>query len=162
MRKLKNLGARPAGGFTLIEMMVVVLIAAILTIIAVPSYTSQVRKSHRTEAKSMLLDLAAREERFIATNGVYSNTASDLGLGSTATWPVTVGSGYYTVAQPTISAPAAGTSTTAATPAKFSFTATATSVGSQTKDTQCYSFTIDQTGLQSSLNSAAGASTGCW
>jgi type IV pilus assembly protein PilE len=156
MRKLHNLGARPAGGFTLIELMVVILIVTILTVIAVPSYLNQTLKSHRSEAKSIMMDLAAREERFIATNGVYSATASDLGLSG---WG-SVGSGYYTIAAPTISAPVAGTSTTAATPAKFSLTAT--SAGNQTKDTQCATFTIDQTGLQTSTNSAAGTSTGCW
>ena len=161
MRKLPNFGARPASGFTLIELMVVVLIATILTIIAVPSYTSQVRKSHRTEAKSILMDLAAREERFMATNGVYSSTASDLGLSG---WG-SMGSGYYSIGTPTIVAPAAGTATTAATPATFILTAIATTLGNQQNDTQCYSFTITQAGVQTSMNSPAlgsTATTGCW
>ena len=154
MRKFPNFGARPASGFTLIELMVVILIVAILTIIAVPSYRSQTLKSHRTEAKSTLMDLAAREERFLATNGVYSGTATDLGLSA---WG-SVGNGYYTVAISNVTAAAAGSATTAATPAKFTLTATATSVGNQTQDTKCNSFTIDQSGLQSS----APATTGCW
>jgi type IV pilus assembly protein PilE len=160
MHKLPSFGPRPASGFTLIELMVVVLIATILTVIAVPSYISQVRKSHRTEAKSILMDLAAREERFMATNGVYSITASDLGLTG---WG-SMGSGYYTIAAPTVTAPAAGTATTAATPATFSFTATATSFGNQLNDTQCITFTLTQAGVQSSTNAVTGgsATTGCW
>jgi type IV pilus assembly protein PilE len=161
MRKLHNLAARPAGGFTLIELMVVVLIVTILTVIAVPSYLNQTLKSHRSEAKSILMDLAAREERFIATNGVYSTLPSDLGLGPTGTnWPVTVGSNYYQIDAITVQAPAAGTATTAATPATFSITAEA--INGQAKDTSCAKFTVTSAGLQTSVNSAAGTSTGCW
>jgi len=47
-------------GFTLIELMVTVAIVTILATIAVTSYTSQIQKSRRTEAKSALLDLAGR------------------------------------------------------------------------------------------------------
>jgi type IV pilus assembly protein PilE len=50
-------------GFTLIELMVTLAIAAILLSIVVPTYQAQVRKSRRTEAKTAILDFAAREER---------------------------------------------------------------------------------------------------
>jgi type IV pilus assembly protein PilE len=157
MRKFHNLGARPASGFTLIELMVVVLIATILTIIAVPSYTSQVRKSHRTEAKSIMLDLASREERYLATNGAYSSTSTDLGIPA---WG-SMGSGYYLITISNVQAPAAGTSTTAATPATFTLTATATTVGNQNKDTNCKVMTITQAGVQSSTD-GTNVTTGCW
>ena len=85
---------RAARGFTLIELMVVVVIATILLSIAVPSYMSQMRQSRRTEAKTAVLDLAGREERFLATNGVnYSQQAADLGY--PALPAVGIGSGYY-------------------------------------------------------------------
>ncbi len=54
-------------GFTLIELMVTIMVAAILAAIAVPSYTSQIRKSRRTEARNAVLDAAAREERLFAS-----------------------------------------------------------------------------------------------
>ena len=159
MPKLSSSGPRPASGFTLIELMVVVLIVTILTVIAVPSYLNQTLKSHRTEAKSILLDLASRQERFMATNGVYSAAATDMGY--TGTWPQNVGSNYYSVSMPNgVTAAGAGTATTAATPAKFVFTATA--IGNQTKDTLCATLSIDQTGSQTSTNSTGGNSTGCW
>ena len=153
MSKFSNFNARPTGGFTLIELMVVVLIITILTVIAVPSYLNQTLKSHRTEAKSILMDLAAREERYMATNGVYSVTASDLGLSA---WGA-MGSNYYSIAAPTVTAAAPGTATAAATPATFSFTATA--INGQTKDTACTSLSINQAGLQTSTGTAT---TGCW
>jgi type IV pilus assembly protein PilE len=161
MRKFAHFGARPAVGFTLIELMVVVLVITILTVIAVPSYLSATLKSHRAEAKSVMLDLAARQERFMATNGAYSQAPSDLGYtGSTWGTGITVGSGYYSVSLTNFAAASAGTATTAAIPAKFQFTATA--INGQTKDTQCNTFTIDQSGLQLSTHSAAATSTGCW
>ena len=71
---------RALRGFTLVELMVVVVIATILLSIAVPSYMSQVRQSRRTEAKTAVLDLASREERYFSTNGsIYSVTPADLG-----------------------------------------------------------------------------------
>ena len=54
-------------GFTLIELMVTVAIVAILATIAATSYTSQVMKSRRTDARNVLLDLAGREEKIFST-----------------------------------------------------------------------------------------------
>ena len=67
-------------GFTLIELMVTVLIVSVLVAIAVPSYIDKVRKSRRTDAKTALLDLAGREERFYNTNNTYSIAAAGSGL----------------------------------------------------------------------------------
>lgn len=157
MRKLQNLSARPAGGFTLIELMMAVLIITILTVIAVPSYTTYVLKSHRTEAKSMLMDIAAREERYMSTNGVYATDPTQLGL---TAWGV-MGSGYYMVTISNVAAAKSSTSTTAATPATFLLTATAT--GNQVRDTQCGYLSVDQSGNQASGISASNQLTyTCW
>ena len=53
-------------GFTLVELIVAMVILATLTAIAIPSYSIYVLKSHRTEAKSALLDLASLEERYFS------------------------------------------------------------------------------------------------
>ena len=45
-------------GFSLIELMIVVAIVAILGTIAYPSYQQYVLRSHRVEAKAMLLNAA--------------------------------------------------------------------------------------------------------
>src|SRR5215469_3360224 len=82
-------------GFTLIELMVVVVIATILLSIAVPSYKSQVRQSRRTEAKTAILDLSGREERYLSTNpSAYTNNPTFLGYGGFGVGNP-IGSGYY-------------------------------------------------------------------
>ena len=141
-------------GFTLVELLVVITIGAILLSIAVPTYQAQVRKSRRTEAKTALLDLASREERYMSTNNAYSNTAANLGYSAL---PTAVGSGYYRLSIP---APVASTATA---PASFTATATVVSGRGQEKDTSCYSFAVDSKGRQTSLNSVGADSSGiCW
>ena len=140
-----------AKGFTLIELMVVVIIVAILAAIAIPGYTSQIRKSRRTEARSALLDAAAREERFFATNNFYTVATSDLGYGA-GPWPVKVGNSYYQLN--------AGACTIVNTHCT-DYTLTATAINSQVKDTACATFTLSQTGSQGFTGTAATAAT-CW
>jgi type IV pilus assembly protein PilE len=157
---------RAAGGFTLIELMVVVVIATLLLSIAVPSYMSQVRQSRRTEAKNAVLELAGREERFFATNGVnYSQLAADLGY--TALPAVRVGSGYYNLSVCTPAA--AGCGGTPAPPATWAVPATpnylvvAVPTAAQTGDTQCAAFFVDSTGKQMAVDSGgADVTTNCW
>jgi type IV pilus assembly protein PilE len=135
-------------GFTLVELMVTILVAAILAAIAIPGYTNQIRKSRRTEARNAVLDAAAREERFFATHNVYSLTNTDLGYGTVAAPVVDVPVGlYYTL-------------TVKCTAACAGFTVTASPAGTQLKDTACTAFTVDQTGLQTAI--PAANTTTCW
>lgn len=141
-------------GFTLVELMVVVVIASILMAIAIPSYKNSIRKSRRTDAKTALLDLAGREERYNSTVGGYTNAAASLGYGA---FPTAVGSGYYTIAAPV---PLTGGSFagTATTVPSFSITATPVVGSDQAKDTACGAFTLTSTGLQT----VSGTATDCW
>jgi type IV pilus assembly protein PilE len=148
-----------AGGFTLIELMVTVIVVAILASIAIPSYTGQVRKSRRTEAKNALLDLAGREERYMSTNGAYTALGTQLGYPADA-WPQATSSGYYNLKITNVAAAVVGTATTAGTPATFLITATA--ANSQAKDTQCASLTVDQKGAQLAYTSGSVATTEGW
>jgi len=142
-----------AGGFTLVELMIVIVIASTLLAIAIPSYIDKVRKSRRVEAKTALLDLAGREERFFNTNNTYSSTPADLGYGAVAaSFPMAVGSNYYQVSV-AFTPVAVGPPLVAPT-----YTITATAINDQLKDTQCQTFTLTNTGLQTSTPNA----TACW
>ena len=64
-----------AGGFTLIELMVVVAVVAILAAIAIPSYQESVRKSRRGQAKADLVEVATLAERYRTVNNQYTGFA---------------------------------------------------------------------------------------
>ncbi|MCM5681506.1 type IV pilin protein [Schlegelella sp. S2-27] len=84
-------------GFTLIELMIVVVVVAILSALAFPSYVEAVRKSRRAEAKTALLELAARQERYFTTHNAYAETPPFLGYAGSE-FPVEVRFGttaYY-------------------------------------------------------------------
>lgn len=161
--------SRQSRGFSLIELMITVVIVAILASIAIPSYNAYVLKSHRTEAKTALLDIVSMEERYLSTNAQYTKVAANLGYGAgpadlTAT-PMVVGSGYYQVQMPAGQPVAAtvATAAAAATPASFSITAVPVPGNMQVNDTACASFTVTSTGARTALNSGgADATPTCW
>jgi type IV pilus assembly protein PilE len=147
---------RRSSGFSLIELMIVVVIATILAAIAIPSYNSQIRKSRRIEAKTAIMDLAAREERYYATQSTYSQDPVALQYGAGAAWPVSTGN-YYEILSVTATAPTAtatGTYVLQVTPAAGS---------TQLKDTNCQMFIVDQTGKQTSQDGSGNDTTmTCW
>ena len=53
-------------GFTLVELLIVVVIISILTAIAYPTYTNQVRKARRLDAEGVLMALSNVMEQDIA------------------------------------------------------------------------------------------------
>jgi type IV pilus assembly protein PilE len=141
-------------GFTLVELLIVVVIATILVAIAVPSYQAQVQKSRRTDARNALLDIAGREERYLSVANSYSALPTDVGYPGAA-WPQLVTNGYYNVTVVTPDPAYAGTGA--------SFVITATAAGIQTGDTACFTFTVNQIGQQTA-KTAGGVdnSTTCW
>lgn len=137
-------------GFTLIELMITVAIVALLASIAYPSYLSYVRKSKRTDAKTSLLDLAAREERWYTTNNAYTSNGSNLGYSSD--FPVSVPGGTSAATYILTISVSASTSTT--------FTATAAPAGSQASDS-CGTYTVTDAGVQSTTGGTTDSQS-CW
>jgi type IV pilus assembly protein PilE len=72
-------------GFTLIELMIVLVVAAVLAAIALPSYTDYVRRSKLAEAHANLADLRVKLEQFYQDNRNYGSTAATCGAGVPAT-----------------------------------------------------------------------------
>lgn len=131
-------------GFTLIEMMVVVVLIGILAAIAYPSYIEYITRSNRTEGMALLNDAAARQERYFAQNTVYitdTDHISSLGLSATST------SGYYQLEVDKKEGDGG-------------YTLTAKPQGSQaTRDTICGFLTLDAKGLK---GSEKGNIDRCW
>lgn len=64
-------------GFTLIELMIAVVVVSILAAIAIPSYSSHVRKTERKVAVGKILEIAGRLEQFKTQRFSYP-TGDDL------------------------------------------------------------------------------------
>ncbi len=65
-------------GFTLVELLVVVLIIGILAAIALPQYEKAVEKSRASEVYNILKDIYTAETIFFMTNGRYTANLSEL------------------------------------------------------------------------------------
>ncbi|TBR39753.1 MULTISPECIES: type IV pilin protein [Dyella] len=130
-------------GFSLIELMVVVMIIAILVAVALPSYRKYVVRTHRTDAQRALLDLATRQEQYFYSHNAYATAIADLGASST------VQGGLYQ-----ITTPIAASST--------DYTIVATAVGTQQRDdAPCQSMSMNRAGVQTSTGTTANNPV-CW
>ena len=138
-------------GFTLVELMIAVAIVGILAAVAYPAYLQSIRKSRRADAKTALLDLAARQERYSSVNNVYTNVPSQLGYVATGdAYPVNIvssGQANYQLSV-TVGAPAT------------TYTATATPIGGQSLD-GCGTYSISSLGVQSNTGNTV-ATADCW
>ena len=137
-----DLNNKKQAGFTLIELMIAVVVVAILAMVAIPAYNDSVTKGRRSDAKSTLTTMAARQEQFFMDNKRYTADLTELGY-ATANNVDSV-DGYYSVS-------AAAT----ATPPTFDLTA----VPKKT-DNDCKNFTLDEQGTQG-VSGAKGADL-CW
>lgn len=78
--------ARRQAGFTVIEVMVVVVLIGVLAAIALPSFASESRKAKGdAEVNAFFAELAVREEQYAIENGAYLST----GASESATFPAT-------------------------------------------------------------------------
>jgi type IV pilus assembly protein PilE len=145
-------------GFSLIELVVVVTMVGILAAIAFSSYQGSVLSSRRTDAKTAILDIAAREERFFSTNNSYTNVPSQLGY-TGAAFPIVVGSGYYQAMVPPPQAAVQNTTVVPPTYTPASYTVIVTPIGTQTNDSACVTYTLQSNGQIQVLNSAGNDNT---
>lgn len=127
----RSLSARSQGGFTLIELMIVVAIVAVLAAIGIPSYRQHAMKSNRAAAEAFLQQVANRQEQYVLNARVYTNNMASLKLGV----PDNVFNNYTV----TINVPS--------TPPSY-YTITAVPTGGQVNDTVCGNIALDQAGTK--------------
>lgn len=127
-------------GFSFIEIMIVLAIAAILGSIALSSYSDSVMKSKRTDAKDTLVTTSTKLEKCKTLYGAYNNANCSIQSGDT----ITSTGGLYSIAVNVPSATA------------YTLTATPVANQSQAQDSDCLSITLDNLGVQ------GGTTVNCW
>lgn len=127
-------------GFTLIEVMIVVVIIGILAAIAIPAYQNSVIKSNRSEAKATLMDIAQGLQRCYTVYGRFNSDDCNIYNQLDGDSITSEGRGFYQI-----------TGEIDAT----SFTLTADPVlMPQTNDAICPSLTLNHLGVK--------GGPGCW
>jgi type IV pilus assembly protein PilE len=74
---MPRLARRPAPGFTLVELCVVLAVSGVLATIAWPSFQSQLQRGRRADAVTALLRVQLAQENYRSHHGLY---ASQLGV----------------------------------------------------------------------------------
>ena len=96
-------------GFTIIELMIVVVVIAVLSAIALPSYTDYVTRSKLAEAYAHLADLRVKMEQYYLDNRRYSSNAGGGTCGIPGgNTPTTQGTKYFDFTCASSNANAAG------------------------------------------------------
>lgn len=122
-------------GFTLTELLIVVVIIGILTAITYPAYRGFVLESNRSDAHISLLEASQQLERWFTENNTYAGytyNGTDIRTSGTA---AASRQGHYGL-QFTVDPGAAG------------YTLGASAIGGQTDDSGCTTLTVDQAGLR--------------
>ena len=115
-------------GFTLIELMVVVIIISLLAMVAIPSYNTSVAKARRADAQSSLSSFATAMERHFTENGTYLGAAGSVGT------PVNTGSPWVFFTATPIDGDVKFYNLTIHAATAGSYTLRATPIGGQTED----------------------------
>lgn len=138
-----------AAGFTLIEMMIAVAVAGVLSSVAYPSFVGQVQKVRRTDAVVAMMQVQWAQERWRSNNTAYGSLA-EIGMNATSA------AGYYSLQ-------VNGNSTS-------SYEVLATANGAQARDANCAHLKLSMLGANTVYASGPDADVGntasvnrqCW
>lgn len=149
-------------GFTLVELMVVVIIVAILASVAIPAWRAHVVRSNRSSVQAFMMQVANKQEQVlldlrsyvnVANNAAFLNKPTDLVSGLNMSVPPGVAA-YYNLAVSAVAATAV---------AQPGFTVYAYPYGpQQVDDKQCQILTLAQDGTKGQIGGTAPTPTICW
>lgn len=150
-------------GFTLIELMIVVVILAVLVAIVLPSYQQQIQKARRADVMDALTDCAAAQARYYTTapSPTYLDTAGlvrERLCNPDAADVLSSKEGFYTLTE-------TGPGRCIDNNTKWCFTLTAVPAAgsSQLSDNQCAVWTIDHRGNKTASDTAGNDTRDfCW
>ncbi len=125
-------------GFTLLELMIVLVVLTVLVALALPSYRAYAIRGNRTEGIDALMAAAVCQERIYTRTNAYDATQCGR---------LTVNGNYII--------------TVATQNSDQEFTLTATPQGGQTEDS-CGALAVVQTGARQANGSGGTAAARCW
>jgi len=128
------------GGFTLIELMIVIAVLAIVTVAAVAGYGSSTMKARRGTAEGCLMEAAQFMERHYTINMTYAGANPNLACTADL-------ADYYNFGFD-------------GAPDATSYKLRAIPIGSQASDTRCGTLTLDNAGSKTASGTAGVE--GCW
>ena len=132
-----KLNRKSSAGFTLVELMIVIVIIGILASVAYPSYLNQVTAAKRSDGQVALMNASQDLERCFTEYNAYNN--------ANCTFDATSPEGHYAI--------------TRTVNAATNFTLQAAPNASQT-DPLCANLTLTSTGVQG--KSGTGTVAECW
>lgn len=135
-------------GFTLLEMLIVLLIAGILLSFAFPSYQTYWTRAHRLEGQMGLLDLANQMELYYAKYGTYTDAVIGSGTEHDVMSESLTTEGWYKLVIQSASA------------THFNLQAIPQNTQAQ-QDTLCQTLQFNDQGIQSIVG-GTGAWAECW
>lgn len=136
-----------SAGFTLIEVLIVMIIIGVISSYAFASYKASLLKSRRTDAQTGLTMEAQVLERCYSQNFSFKNCDNG---GTPLPSSAPSQSGFYTV-------------TLSATTTSYTISAAPVVSGPQKDDTDCYYFSINDSSVKkANSKSGSDATTKCW
>lgn len=138
---------RQQKGFTLIELMIIVLIVAILSTIALQTYSGYMLRAYRSDSQASLLQATQFMDRIRTEQGSYQPGGVSPALPTSLAQSPSNGVARYTIAL------------SGSTPTTYTLTATPTA--SISAQEVCGNLTIDQSGLKA-FTGGGGDQRTCW